>query len=57
MPVDSGWLMPVDAGCAIPVDAGWVTAVESGYTVNPALLASSFVWQIQLYFLHISLSK
>ncbi len=26
-------------------------------TVNPALLASSFVWQIQLYFLHISLFK
>jgi hypothetical protein len=27
------------------------------YTVNPALLASSFVKQIQLYFLHISLFK
>jgi hypothetical protein len=26
-------------------------------TVNPALLASSFVWHIQLYFLHISLFK
>jgi hypothetical protein len=27
------------------------------YTVNPALLANSFVWQIQLYLLHISLFK
>jgi hypothetical protein len=27
------------------------------HTVNPALLASSFVWQIQLYFHHISLFK
>ncbi len=27
------------------------------YTVNQALLASSFVWQIQLYFHHISLFK
>jgi hypothetical protein len=27
------------------------------HTVNPALLASSFVWQIQLSLLHISLFK
>ncbi len=27
------------------------------FTVNPALLGSSFVWQIQLYLLHISLFK
>jgi hypothetical protein len=32
----------------------WCHAV---ITVNPALLASSYVWQIQLYFLHISLFK
>jgi hypothetical protein len=29
----------------------------NSYTVNPALLASSFVWQIQLSLLHISLFK
>jgi hypothetical protein len=34
-----------------------VSASTSLYTVNPALLASSYVWQIQLYFLHISLFK
>jgi hypothetical protein len=31
--------------------------IISRHTVNPALLASSFVWHIQLYFLHISLFK
>jgi hypothetical protein len=30
---------------------------RSTHTVNPALLASSFVWQIQLSLLHISLFK
>jgi hypothetical protein len=29
----------------------------SALYINPALLASSFVWQIQLYFLYISLFK
>jgi hypothetical protein len=30
---------------------------NTAYTVNPALLVSSFVWQIQLSSLHISLFK
>jgi hypothetical protein len=34
-----------------------VDALFTTHTVNPALLASSFVWLIQLYFLPISLFK
>jgi hypothetical protein len=32
-------------------------ASRDKYTVNPALLTSSFVWLIQLWLLHISLFK
>jgi hypothetical protein len=47
--------MGVEGGSGM--GAGCKGEGAAGNTVNPALLASSFVWQIQPYLLHISLFK
>ncbi len=58
--------VPNSVGSLTSYEANWYlietvsdnyVMVTDTYTVNPALLASSFVWLIQLYFLHISLFK
>ncbi len=49
--------LPTERRILLLSHAGNYVYYGENYTVNPALLASSFVWQIQLSLLHISLFK
>jgi hypothetical protein len=55
----SGWLShdTTVVVVAAAIVQGLAHSVAAQHTLNPALLASSFVWQIQLSLLHISLFK